>query len=357
MKLKTKLLQDVLGTLTNMIKYVNIKPITNLVEIYCKNKECYIGATDNITKIVGTIYNVEHSMEESVDSFVVNLQDLYKLIKLTTKEEIEIKKNSDHIVIKGNGKYKISLQFDEVGNEVRLPLQLISFTDNVQLFQLENAKKVQKFQEFALCKDTNHSELCKYGTINNQVVATDSLIMSVSKYLLPMEETNALIINQICKLPFDTMSYSVSNSILRFNNTSNDITYNGQIYMEQYKEFPVKMIAPILDADMYKTEIFIETKELENILKRLNIFESAFDVPVVYFNDTKIYNKDKTIEEILNGEVKQKGDVNVVIKIEQLLNVLRRMDAQTTLYLGTNAIKVADQEKYYIISAMENKER
>ena len=62
-------------------------------------------------------------------------------------------------------------------------------------------------------------------------------------------------------------------------------------------------------------------------------------------------------EEIINGEVKQKGDVNVVIKIEQLLNVLRRMDAQITLYLGTNAIKVADQEKYYIISAMENKER
>lgn len=348
MKLKTKALQDVLGTLTNMIKYVNIKPITNLVEIYCKDNECKIGATDNITKIIGTIHNVE----EPIDNFVVNLQDLYKLVKLTTKEEIEIKKEKDHIVFKGNGKYKIPIQFDEVGNEIKLPLPLVKFTDEVQLFQLEYAQKVQKFQEFALCKDINHSELCKYGTIDNQVVATDSLIMSVSKYLLPMEETNALVINQICKLPFPIMSYCVSNSILRFENTSDDITYNGQIYMEQYKEFPVNMIAPILGADMYKTEINIETKELENILKRLNIFESTFDIPVVYFEDNKIYNKDKTIEEIISGEVKQKGDVNVVIKIEQLLNVLRRMDAQVTLYLGTNAIKVADQEKYYIISAM-----
>lgn len=349
MKLKTKALQDVLGTLTNMIKYVNIKPITNLVEIYADNNGCHIGATDNITKIIGTIHNVE----EPIDNFVVNLQDLYKLVKLTTKEEIEIKKNKDHIIFKGNGKYKIPIQFDEVGNEICLPLILVKFTDDVQLFQLEYAKKVQKFQEFALCTDKIHSELCKYGTINNHVVATNSLIMSVSNYLLPMDETNDLVIKQICKLPFDTMSYCVSNSILRFDNASDDITYDGQIYMEQYKDFPVAMIAPFLEKNMYNTEIELETKELESILKRLDIFENAFKVPCVYFEDNKIYNKDKTIEEVINGEVKQKGDVNVVIKIEQLLNVLRRMDAQITLYLGTNAIKVQDTEKYYIISAME----
>lgn len=353
MKLKTKLLQDVLGTLTNMIKYVNIKPITNLVEIYCKNNECYIGATDNITKIIAAI----HGVEEPMDDIVVNLQDLYKLVKLTTKEEIDIKKEKDHIIFKGNGKYKIPIQFDEVGNEIKLPLSLVAFTNDVRLFQLENIKKVQKLQEFALCKDTNHSELCKYGTIDNKTIATDSFIMSVSNYNLPLKEMNNNVVAQLCKLPFEIMSYCVSNSILRFANTSDDIAYNGQMYMEQTKAFPSSMIAPILDADMYNTIIEIHTKELEDIIKRLNIFQSAFNVPCVYFEDNKIYNKDKTIEEIISGEVKQKGDVNVVIKIEQLLNVLRRMDAQITLYLGTNAIKLADQEKYYIISVMDNKER
>ena len=33
------------------------------------------------------------------------------------------------------------------------------------------------------------------------------------------------------------------------------------------------------------------------------------------------------------------------------------MDAQITLYLGKTAIKVQDTEKYYLISAMDNKER
>lgn len=353
MKLKTKLLQDVLGTLTNMIKYVNIKPITNLVEIYADNNGCHIGATDNITKIIGTIYNVE----EPIDNFVVNLQDLYKLVKLTTKEEIEIKKEKDHIILKGNGKYKIPIQFDEVGNEIKLPLPLVKFTDEVQLFQLENIKKVQKLQEFALCKDTNHSELCKYGTIDNKTIATDSFVMSVSNYSLPLNEMNNNVVAQLCKLPFEVISYCVSNSILRFDTKNDNIIYDGQIYMEQTKEFPSSMIAPILGADMYNTIIDINTKELEDIIKRLNIFQGAFNVPCVYFEDNKIYNKDKTIEEIISGEVKQKGDVNVVIKIEQLLNVLRRMDAQITLYLGKTAIKVQDTEKYYIISAMDNKER
>lgn len=349
MKLKTKLLQDVLGTLTSMIKYVNIKPITNLVEIYADSNGCHIGATDNITKIIAAIHNVE----EPMDDIVVNLQDLYKLVKLTTKEEIEIKKDKDHIVLKGNGKYKIPLQFDEVGNEIKLPLSLVAFTNDVQLFQLENLQKVQKLQEFALCKDTNHSELCKYGTIDNKTIATDSFIMSVSNYNLPLNEMNTNVVAQLCKLPFEVMSYCVSNSILRFANTSEDIAYNGQIYMEQTKEFPSSMIAPILSADMYNTIIELQTKELEDIIKRLNIFQNAFNVPCVYFEDNKIYNKDKTIEEIISGEVKQKGDVNVVIKIEQLLNVLRRMDAQITLYLGKTAIKVQDTEKYYIISAKE----
>ena len=109
MKLKTKLLQDVLGTLTNMIKYVNIKPITNLVEIYCKNNECYIGATDNITKIIGTVHNVE----EPIDNFVVNLQDLYKLVKLTTKEEIDINKCA--ISVPNEAKVFFVNVFDERG--------------------------------------------------------------------------------------------------------------------------------------------------------------------------------------------------------------------------------------------------
>ena len=100
--------------------------------------------------------------------------------------EIDIKKNKDHIIFKGNGKYKIPIQFDEVGNEIKLPLSLVAFTNDVQLFQLENLQKVQKLQEFALCKDINHSELCKYGTIDNKTIATDSFIMSVSNYNLPL---------------------------------------------------------------------------------------------------------------------------------------------------------------------------
>lgn len=347
MKIKTSILQDILSTLTSLVKYNAIKPITNLVEIYAEDNICHIGATDNMTKIVATAY-----CEEIIDNIVINLQDLYKLVKLTTKEYMSFVKKEDYIEIKGNGKYKISLQRDEVGNEIQLPLQLVIHTE-VQLFKREDAKKVQKYQEFALCKDTNHSQLCKYGTINNQTVATDSLIMSVGNYVLPQEETPSLIISQLCKLPYEIIEYSINAGIFRFTNVNDDIQYNGQIYADNSKPFPKDMIAPILNANMYNTEMNIETKELEFILKRFNIFQNTFDVPCIYFEDNKIYNKDKTIEETLKGEVKQKGDVHVVIKIEQLLNVLRRMDAQITLYLGTNAIKVADQEKYYIISAME----
>ena len=346
MKINTESFTKILGTIIDLVKYNNIKPMTNMVELYADKNICHIGATDGITKVVATV-----NVEGDLDNIVLCLRDLYKLIKLTTKETVELKKQNGYVEMKGNGKYKLHMQFDEMGNQVSLPLKLVEEKEPINISK-DTVLALEKYHKFALCTDIEHGELCKYAKINNNTVASDSIIISVSNIELPMKEMDSFVVSQLCNLPSDSIC-SVNTNYFRFKSEDEGITYSGQIYMNLAKEFPVDLVQPVIEADMYDVVLKdIDTKEFISIVKRLNVFKSAFSVPSIYFENGTIYNKDKTVEEKLTV-IDTDKNVCVAVAIDRLLSVLKVMGDNITIHLGEGAIKVEDSDKFYIIGSVQ----
>lgn len=347
MKIQTKELQNILSVITNIVKYNNIKPITNLVELYAEDNICHIGATDNITKIVATV-----KVQEDLDKCILNLQELFKLVKLTTVETMNIKVLGDCVEIKGNGKYKIPIQKDEVGNELNLPLVLVKHTKK-KYYNKENVDNLIKYNKIAVCKEPKYDMLCKYYDTGEYTITSDSIIIAGSKYRLPAKELNANVMDKLEKLPYDIIVYSINNGIFRVTNESDDTQYNMHINMDKTADFPIDKVSGVLDID-YSTIIReVDTKELLAIIKRLNIFTSVFNTPSVWFNDDIVYNERHNVEEHIDGVVEQKGDVKILLKIDTLLNVLKNMEQKISIYLNDNMIKLEDSNAFYIIGKME----
>ena len=69
MKINTESFTKILGTIIDLVKYNNIKPMTNMVELYADKNICHIGATDGITKVVSTV-NVEGDLDNIIDALI-----------------------------------------------------------------------------------------------------------------------------------------------------------------------------------------------------------------------------------------------------------------------------------------------
>ena len=347
--MKTSDLKDVCNIFTSVIKENKIRPITSFVEIYSKDGIAHLGATDNRTTIVSTIDN-----SNDIDNVVVSLSDLYKLVKLTTKEDITLTNKGRYVEFKGNGKYKIPIQLDEMGNEVYLPLEMPEMGDIVE-YDSKDFKLALERNKVGLFTEDSHEEFKLYYNKDGNLVTSDSILVAYTRNVnLPLYNIQSFVIDQLAN--FDgTLKFSEVDGGYRISHN------NYEVYMvnKLYDKFPIEMVEPFLleEKDMFPNSAKVNKKDLLSAIKRQDIFRTPYDVPSVIFvvnKNISIKNRGNTVEEAIEAtDIVFNEAMEVEIETGILIDVLKNMDDNLDLYFCEQAICINDEKGFYVISVIE----
>ena len=352
--MKTSELKEVCSVFTGVIKNDKIRPITDLVEIYAKDGIAHIGSTDNRTTIIATLEETN-----DIENAVVSLSSLNKLIKLTTKGTVTMRRKNNYVEFVGNGKYKMPIQLDEMGNEISLPLSIPEM-GNFVTYNVADWKKLQERNSIGLFTGDDHNEFKLYHVEDNFVVTSDSVIFAKTNNMtLPNGDLQSFIVDQLSCFNNRDMKLSNANDGYRIS------IDNFELYMvnKLYYKFPVDLVTPFLvnpsQNDMFCGSFVVRAKYIKDAVRRQNIFKNPFSVPSIVFSivDSKIYIKNK--EDSVIEELEEVHDINFNISLDVtvatsiFLEVIKNMDENVCVHIGERAICLEDAQGFYIIAAME----
>lgn len=97
-------------------------PITQMMRIALEDHKLIMVTTD----VTNYLYIIEDKVEGEDFEIVVDANQIYKLVSKLTCDSISLTVSEASVDIKGNGNYKLPLQFDETGEMVKFPNPLES---------------------------------------------------------------------------------------------------------------------------------------------------------------------------------------------------------------------------------------
>lgn len=327
MKVKTEELRLLCDIFTKVIKEDKVRPITTLIEF----NNGTIGMTDNNTRIKANL-----GYEEEPITAVLDVQELFKLVKLTTKDTMSFKMFDDYVEIKGNGKYKFAIKEDQ-GNPIILNLNMPDI-DDMHEIDVDVIKKVLQRNKLSLYTGESNPEFGKYYSEDNHIVTSNGNSIAILNGSLFEQELLPSVIEQVNNLG-DKLLYAKTEN--GYYVKTDKIKY----YTKEFKRdpFPSEVVMPFVDiknnTDMFTGNIVINKSELVSALKRLSSFKNVYGIPTFKLtlnNEYAIlYNTQGKAEEHLNVNSFKVGDeVNVVLEIETVLKFLRVMEEEITIYCG-----------------------
>lgn len=349
--MKTALLKKTLSMFRDIIKYNNIRALTDLVEMYSKDGILHIGSTDNTVTIVATIPN-----ENEFDNCIVSMNFLNNLVKLTTSEDIvlsvitKIRKKDTirYLEFKGDGKYKIPIQTDENGDDFYLPL---FFPPHGEVISSDSFEFIIKRNGFSLLDSEDSLNI--YHFEKNRVITSDSFIVSCTKSQnLFSKDIPAHVVGVLSKIP----SYFK----LSFVEDGLRATYENCEIFIQYKNndvFPIEMVEPFLEDMDYIASFTVTKKDFIQVLKRQNLFKLAFENPTVVIDfgtNVVIKNKQESTEEELTvTNYKHDKHMSIMFNTDVLLEVLKNMDNTIDFFFTEEVTKLVDSNGFYVISVAD----
>lgn len=351
--MKTTILKKTLATFREIIKYNNIRAITDLVEMYSSEGVLHIGSTDNHTTIIATIPN-----ENDFDNCIVSLNFLNNLVKLTTTEDIKLsvitkvrKKDSVRFLeFKGNGKYNIPIQTDENGEDFFLPLFSPPHGDMISIVK-HDIEHIVKRNGFSILDSEDSLNL--YHFEEGRVITSDSFVVSCTKNQnLFSKDIPSHVMQVLNSVPSDFELSFVEDGI-------RVTCENCEIFI-QYKQeeiFPIDMINPFLGDMDFIASFTVDKKELMQALKRQNLFKLAYENPTVVLNFgacVTLKNKqESTQEELVITNYKHDKHIDITFNTDVLLEVLKNMDNIVDFFLTEDVAKLVDNNGFYVISVAD----
>ena len=304
---------------------------------------------DNITKIALQIDCID-----DLDTIVLDVEQLFKLTKLTTKEYIKIDIKDEIVVIKGNGTYKQAIKTDEMNDRLLLS---ITFPQVAELYDIDLSvfKTVLNRNKLSLLVGEDHPELYRYYTDDNYTITSDSNTIAITNISTKMQDIIELY-------PAVVVDLANLGNKVKYGITNNGIyiqSENMYYFTVKLKDnlFPVEQIEPFINIkENMNIKFTIDKKEIKESIKRLDIFDvNVFDVPAVcltnkdgcvMIRDTKGRAEEET-------EVKVTSNFSIKLATATLLKIISIMEDEITMYIGDGVAVLEDSVGQYIISGVE----
>lgn len=347
MKINSTSLQEVLTTMTSVIKLVKERPVTEIVQIVCADGTVYLGMTDNSNKIVA-------KLDYEGDDLVValNATSLLKLVKMTTKEFITLSVKKDYIEFKGNGTYKLSPYLDENGEPVSLTLDFPDLDDgNLASVNRDVLSVIAKRNSPFLLNDEGHQEFNQYYEYDNKIITTDSIgVVTSIGSLFGNGGVYPDIIDKINSMPPIDLSYRRHNGGILVKST------NYCLFLRDYavEDFPYDMIEGFTNTDMFDYKLTINKSDLLSAIKRQDLFKDRYNIPVteLTFTSKNVIIKDTAgkAEEEIEATSNVTEEITFPVATEVLLKALKPLENSVVIHTGIeDAIGLQDTTGITII--------
>lgn len=348
--MQTKQLLDVCSVLTSVIKVNPIKPITELVEFYAKDGIMHIGMTDGLMRIVATL-----PADADMPNAVVNAARFCNLLKYTTKDEVVLKYMGDHVLFKGNGKYKLGIVLDESGNEIQLRLAMPEIDEKPSTGNPADYQTLLKRNKITLATDDSMVMLQRYGYIDGMVITTNSLVVGATKMdAMCYEQMYAVLVYQLAQLP-DVFTWSVSKQGLRVH------CNNFELFtmISAPTDFPFPIVSTVLHSPI-DCKLFVEQKDFVDAVKRLTLFKASVGTPELFISvmPSKFMISNLSAQEDVSCTIdKLSEEVHMKFNAETVLNIVKKMEKETLVCeLNSMFIKFTDSIGSYIIGRLEDEQ-
>ena len=351
---KTVELKKAISLIRDVVKYNNIRAITDLVEMYSKDGVLHIGATDNVVTAIATIEN-----DNDFDNCIVSMNFLNNLVKLTTTEEIKMsvitkvrkKDTIRYLEFKGNGKHTVPIQTDENGEEFFLPLFMPEHEDKMSIDSKE-FEYIAKRNGFSLLD--NEESLNVYRFEKDRVLTTDSFVIScTNSQNLFSREIPSQVVNILKNIPTN-FELSFVEDCIRTSCENCEIFIR---YKDFDEEFPIDVVNSFLQATGFIASFTVDKKEFMQTLKRQNLFKLAYENPMSVIElgaKVIIKNRQESSQEVLNTiNYSHDKHSDVIFNTDVLIEVIKNMNDTIEVFISEEFAKLSDKDGFYIISTAD----
>ena len=334
-------------------------PLTSLLGIELKNGTLTLITTDATNYLYireQGVGGVDFNVSVPVDVFV-------KLVARTTSENITLIVDSNALIVRGNGSYKIELPMDEDTGEVIKfpnPLERVVFnSEDTREINLSTIKVILNSLKPALA--VTLEEPCYTGYyVGSAVLATDTYkiaCMDVDSLFGDDVLISSELMDLFNVMSSEKISVDRSDNIIGFG--SPDCTIYGNV-MEGLDDFAVDAICGLVDTH-FDSMCKIPKNALLQVLDRLSLFVNTYDKNGIYltFTNEGLQIKSKSssgVETIPYFESVGFKAFSCCIDIEMLMSQLKAQSVDMVeLHYGLdNAIKMIDGNITHVVALLDD---
>ena len=342
MKIETKELVSALNFMAEIVPQNKLKPITEIVQISLSDNSVEFRMSNHINAV-----SVRLDCENDINDVIcINFVNFHKLVKLFTKETTTIKVNSDNIEVKCNGKYKLPIELDELGEKLTLGIDICPSGEPVSV-NLDGYAVYYKKLAVGL---PNESVLPLYRvyTEGEVCVSTDTKVMVVLKEPLFDTEINPSTLRVMSLLRGDVSLYKTDKQYII---DADNILVSVPKVEEEC--FPAKVAMPLVKMINSDKSVSVSKAEIKAMLKRFDTVSSTtFDVkPIYLFAD----NGNLVIKDALDNieEVICETDITnyrIKLPVDKFLKLINCLEEEMSLLLCSNDFLVlSDKYAYFIL--------
>lgn len=279
--IKTSTLQ---GLMTKAVKGASnskFNVLTGLLHVVLENGVLTLTTTDSDNYL--TIKQKDVTGDNL--SFTVNVNTFSKLVFKTSSENIKVSVTNDTISITGNGTYKIPVQLDADGSEIKYPTHEINNPEFSGSVKTSVLKSIAQYNKPSLALTMEKPYLTRYMCTEDCVISGDEY--NVCRNNVSTFNTNILIspvvMDLLCMCEEEEISYSIYQNNMLFETPTMKLF---SLVSDGSSEYPVDIIKSITDQE-YVSDCVIPKTTMINVIDRLSIFINDDDQNGLYMTFTK----------------------------------------------------------------------
>lgn len=351
---------DLQGMVNKVIKGAGnskFNTLTNLINVVVENGKMSLTTTDSNNYF--TIYGNVNSSEEM--TFTVGVEKFSKLVSKMTTENITIKVSDDLITVTGNGTYKIPIQLDVDGTQIKYPKHEINDPEETGTIKTSVIKNIILHNKPSLAVSMEKPCLTGYLCTKDSVLSGDQYNICSNK-VKTFQKTllvSPIVFDLLSISSEEDISYKVSGNTAIFETPTMKLY---AVMMSDAEEYPVDAITSIVDTELTSNCTLPKTTIL-NILDRLSLFINDDDEFGVYFTFTRDGLKIESMRDAGIESVSYQGSENFqdftcfasVDSLKRQFNA--RVEESVKLYYGDDSFLVIKDDTVTQVSALLNDPR
>ena len=281
MTIKTETLQTLMAKAVKGASNSRFNVLTSLVHVVLENGTLYITTTDSDNYL--TLIQKDVTGEDV--SFTLNVNTFSKLISKTSSENIKISVSDDSISVTGNGTYKIPIQLDVDGSEIKYPTHEINSPEISGTVKSSVLKTIVQYNKPSLALTMEKPYLTRYMCAKDCVISGDEYNICQNNVPTFNVDTlvSSIVMDLLCMVEEEEISYKIYQNNIIFETPTMKLF---AILPDGKDDYPVSVIKDITSAE-YPSDCIISKNTMINVIDRLSIFINDDDQNGLYMTFTK----------------------------------------------------------------------